>query len=170
MTVFLIAATSADGFIAQAPDQISTKWTSAEDKKFFNDRTKQARVMVMGMKTYQTIGRPLPGRLSIVMTRKPNDAPADIPEQVHFTDHTPKQILSDLEMRGFSEVAICGGSQIYSAFLEAGLIDTLYLTVHSSIFGKGVPLFHQSKMVPLELKNCTQLSPEAVLLEYKVLK
>jgi dihydrofolate reductase len=61
MKVFVIAALSADGFIAQAEDHVAD-WTGTEDKKLFVQLTKEAGIMVMGSKTLATIGRALPGR------------------------------------------------------------------------------------------------------------
>ncbi len=170
MHVFLIAAITADGFIAASPTQISTSWTSKEDKRFFGERTKQAKVMLMGMTTYQTIQRPLPGRVTVVMTRTPQTVPAEFKDELVYTSDTPTKILTDLAARGFSEVAICGGSQIYTMFLKAGVIDTLYLTVEPVLFGQGVKLFTDAIAAKLKLKNCTHLNEQTLLLEYQVLK
>src|SRR3989344_8136395 len=103
---FIIAAMTADGKIARNAGHAAT-WTSKEDKKFFVERTKQAGVMIMGQTTYETIGKPMPGRLNIVYSRK------DIPG-VETTTLDPMTLLADLEKRGFKEVAICGGSTIYT--------------------------------------------------------
>jgi len=168
MHVFLISAISADGYIAEEAEQVSTEWTSKEDKQFFRDRTKKARVMVMGMNTYKTIGRPLPDRLTVVMTRTPQEVPAEQKDQLMFTSQTPQEVLADLEKKGFTEVAICGGSQIYTLFLNAGLINTLYLTVEPVVFGKGVHLFADTVTKKLKLENTTQLNSETLLLEYSV--
>ncbi len=170
MHVFLIAAVSVDGVIAEEATQISTEWTSKEDKKFFKDKTKQARVMVMGMNTYKTIGRPLPERLTVVMTRTPQEVPAEFAGQLLFTDKSPQEVLSDLEKKGFAEVAICGGAQIYTLFLKSGLVDTVYLSMEPVLFGKGVHFLKEAVNAQLELQNCTQLNTQTVLLEYKVKK
>ncbi len=170
MHVFLISAISADGYIAEEAKQVSTEWTSKEDKTFFRDKTKAAGVMVMGMNTYKTIGRPLPGRLTVVMTRSPQEVPAEQKDQLIFTSETPEAVLHMLEKKGFTEVAICGGSQIYTLFLKAKLIDTLFLTVEPVVFGNGVHLFNEEVTQKLELKNRTQLNEQTILLEYKVLR
>jgi dihydrofolate reductase len=69
MNVFIIAAISADGLIAKDSDEKSTAWTSKADKKFFSERTKKAGVVVMGRKTFDTIGKPLSERLNIVYSK-----------------------------------------------------------------------------------------------------
>ncbi len=170
MHVFLIAAVTADGYIAEEVKQISTEWTSKEDKKFFKDMTTKSGVMVMGMNTYKTIGRPLPNRLTVVITRTPQEVPAEHQENLLFTSQTPKEVLAMLEKKGFTEVAICGGAQIYTLFLKEKLVDTVYLTMEPVLFGKGVHLLTEAVDTKLTLKNCTQLNTQTLLLEYKVEK
>lgn len=167
MHTFLIAAISIDGFIAEKTDQVSTSWTSKEDKKFFSDRTKQAGVVVMGSSTYKTVGRPLPGRLNVVYSRNSDVQFAN--EQDGFvTNLDPAALLRKLEQEGYSEVAICGGASIYTLFLHAGLIDTLYLTVEPVIFGTGVKLFSDRVMTSLSLQKVEKLADNTLLLEYSV--
>lgn len=164
MKVFLIAAISLDGFIAQSPEQISTAWTSGADKKWFNERTKKAGVMVMGRKTQDTIGRALPRRLSVIMTRNEKgkikdgklemvtceSVKSNIKGEVVFVNDEPESILKKLEEKGFDEVAICGGASVYTQFIKSGLVDRLYLTVEPVLMGKGVSLF--SDLVDVKLK------------------
>jgi dihydrofolate reductase len=126
MHVFLIGAITADGFIARDSDQISTSWTSKEDKKWFSERTKQAGVVVMGSTTYNTVGRPLPSRLNIVYSSKPG--PTDAPENLRFVQVPPADLITYLEKEGYQEIAICGGASIYTMFLTAGLISLIPFT------------------------------------------
>lgn len=173
MKVFIIAAISVDGFIAPSVDTSSVEWTSKGDKQFFTERTKQAKVMVMGRTTFETIGRALPGRKIIVMSSKPKpEEYAAIPDsEVKYTPQTPSNILDELETAGHKEVAICGGSQIYFAFMEAGLVDTLYLTVEPITFGKGIGLFKKElPQTKLELQEMKKIDEHTVLLEYLVIK
>ena len=131
---FIITAMTADGKIARNAGHAAT-WTSKEDKKFFVERTKEAGVMIMGANTYETIGKPMPGRLNIVYSKKQY-------EGVETTTLEPKALLSDLEKRGFKEVAICGGSTIYTMFMKAGLVQTIYVTVEPLLFGEGMGIFY----------------------------
>ena len=164
MNVFIIAVISADGFIAERTDQISTSWTTKEDRRFFSERTKEAGVIVLGYTTYKTIGKPLPDRLNIVYSTT-----ADI-EGVEVTQKDPAQLLKDLEARGFKEVAICGGSQVYTMFMKAGLVDKLYLTIEPVLFGDGIKLFRDSLNVNLELVAMRKLGDSTMLLEYNIKK
>ncbi|MDZ4231831.1 MAG: dihydrofolate reductase family protein [Candidatus Pacearchaeota archaeon] len=164
MKTFLIAALTADGFIARSSDHLAD-WTSKEDKVFFTKRTKQAGVVVMGLNTYKTIGRPLGGRLNVVY------APAT--ERligVELTQREPADLLRHLESRGYKEVAIIGGSTIYTLFMKAGLIDTVYLTVEPLFFGEGLTLFADSLDARLKLRKVKKMREDAILLEYQVKK
>ncbi|MDP4009183.1 MAG: dihydrofolate reductase family protein [bacterium] len=164
MNVFLIAAISTDGFIAPSNGALlpSTAWTSGADKKFFTERTKQAGVIIMGSRTFETIGRPLPGRHTIVYS---NDKTY---EGVETTNKDPHLLLKDLEKRGYTEVAICGGASVYTMFLEAGLINTFYLTVEPVLFGQGVSLFSKAVSVNLSLQTITKLDNQSILIEYGI--
>src|SRR3989344_2927331 len=164
MTTFLIAAVTADGFIARNSSHLAS-WTSKEDKQFFIQKTKEAGVVVMGLNTYKTMGKPLPGRHNIVY------APLGTAlEVVEITQDDPKTLLSKLEQKGFKEVAICGGATIYTMFMEAGLIDTLYLTIEPVIFGSGIHLFNKELDVKLQLQSMQKLNEQTVLLEYNVIQ
>jgi len=138
ITVSLIAAQTTDGFIAREKGETSISWTSREDKKRFVSLTKQAKVMVMGRTTWETIGKALPERLTIVYSHK---APSEPMPGVEWTDIPPKNLLRRLEERGFTEVAICGGGEIYDLFLREGLVDRIYLTIEPVDFGRGICLF-----------------------------
>jgi dihydrofolate reductase len=165
MKVFIIAVMSLDGFIARSEDEKSFDWTSKEDKEFFIERTKKARVVVFGAKTYETIGKPLNDRLNIVYSKTKKF------EGVEMTDKAPKELIKDLESRGFSEVAVCGGASIYTLFMKAGVVDEIYLTIEPVIFGQGIKLFNEKLDFKLELLESKILNSQgSLLLWYKVIK
>lgn len=157
---FIIVAMTADGKIARNAGHAAT-WTSKEDKKFFVQRTKEAGVMIMGQTTYETIGKPMPGRLNIVYSKNQY-------EGVETTTLEPKALLEDLEKRGYKEVAICGGSTIYTMFMKAKLVDTLYITVEPVLFGEGMGIFNETTETSLHLRNYTTLGKNILLLEYGI--
>ncbi|MDP2631532.1 MAG: dihydrofolate reductase family protein [Candidatus Uhrbacteria bacterium] len=167
MKVELIAAISVDGKIAESKDQLAD-WTSKEDKRFFVAKTKEAGVLVMGRTTYETIGRPLPDRLNIVMTRDTSGLEGREGE-LEYTSASPSEILDDLKVRGFETVVIAGGAQIYSLWLREGLITDLYLTVEPVLFGSGVSLVDNVPAQRLELVSSEPIGSQAVLLHYRVL-
>jgi len=168
MKTFIIAAVSADGYIARDSSAPSTVWTSKDDKKRFVELTKRARVIVTGQNTWKTFGgRPLKERLNIIYS--PERLP-DMPPEVEITSKSPVELLKELESRGYSEVAICGGSQIYTMFMQAGVVDRLYLTVEPVIFGDGIRLFKASLDVKLKLVSSEKTEGGTQLVEYEVLK
>lgn len=192
MNVFLIAAITVDGFIAQSPDQISTSWTSGDDMKWFVKRTKDSGVMIIGRKTYETMNRSLVGRVRVVMTRDKNPKvntnynevgfKADLQSigeytevvkskgEVVFSGESPKGILKELEKKGFTDVAICGGSSIYSLFLKENLVNKLYLTVEPVLFGKGISLLNNNVDAKLKLISEEKLNEAGTrLLEYELI-
>lgn len=165
MIVTLIAAMSADGFIAQSGDQSSLDWTSKEDTRFFVEKTKEIGTVVMGRKTFGTIGRALPGRRTIVMSAK--GRPEDAPEGVEYSAEAPNTLVARLAEEGVGRVAICGGASVYAQFLTAGLVDELFLTVEPVLFGSGIPLAPECGRIDLELMESRALGDRAVLHHYR---
>ena len=167
MNCFIIAALSADGYIAKDASAPSTAWTSAEDKKRFVELTTRAGVVVMGQNTWKTLGgRALKRRLNVIysLERLP-----DMPPDVEIASKTPAELLAELAVRGFKEVAICGGSQIYTMFMKSGLVNKLYLTIEPVIFGDGVRLFKEAMDLRLKLADSTSTESGTLFLEYSVI-
>ena len=169
MNTFIIVAHTADGFIAptdlDGQAKPSTVWTSGADKKKFVELTKKAGVIVMGLTTYKTIGKPLPNRLNIVY------APKDTPpiQGVTLTDLSPKDLITDLENKGYKEIAICGGSTIYTMFMQSGLVNKIYITVEPKLFGQGLTIFNKPIDKDLKLISVEKLSDDVIFLEYQVI-
>jgi dihydrofolate reductase len=164
MKVFIIAATTVDGFIGRDAEHLATTWTSEVDKRIFSQLTKQAGTIVMGSRTYATIGRPLPGRRTIVCTTQQIDG-------VETTSKTPKELVEQLKAEGVQELAVCGGAYVYSQFMQAGVVDELYLDVEPVVFGAGVPLFGQPLQAKLQLLSSQKLNDGGTTLNhYAVLK
>ena len=168
MQTFIIAAVSADGYIARDSSAPSTVWTSKDDKKRFVELTKRAKVIVTGQNTWKTFGgRPLKERLNIIYS---SERLPDMPPEVEITSKSPLELLKELESRGYSEVAICGGSQIYTMFMQAGVVDRLYLTVEPVLFGDGIRLFKAPLDAKLKLIEDQKTEGGTRLVEYEVLK
>lgn len=164
MKVFIIAAVTADGFIGQSSSHLSTRWTSAADKIFFTNTTKAAGVIVMGRSTFETIGRALPGRRTIVLTSRPLEV-----DGVEPTSETPKELFERLEREGVQQLAICGGAKVYGEWMNSGLVQEIYLTVHPKMFGTGVPLLSSAVDIDLKLQQTRDIGDDTVLLHYSVL-
>lgn len=161
---------TADGFIAKNSNQPSIEWTSSADKEIFIQRTKEARVIIMGLATYKTIGKPLPGRLNMIMTFKP-EIEQGIPDKLEFTNDAPEVILRKLKARGFTEVILGGGTSINSLFLQKNLIDEIQMTVEPMLFGGGLNLFKDLNLnIKLELLETKDLGNGVINLRYKIIK
>lgn len=170
--VILLAAMSTDGFIAPLDQEKlpSTVWTSSEDKQFFTEKSKEIGIMIMGSKTFDTIGRALSGRRSIVMTSKPDNYVKFDDPNLLFTNENPEEILTNLRLQGVKQVALCGGARIYNLFLQKNLVDKMFLTIEPHIFGAGVKLFNEKIEEKFQLLEQKKLNEQGTLLLEYVLK
>ncbi len=175
MRLTLIAAQSLDGFITRH-DTPGSDFASAEDRAFFRAALRDFDCCVMGGETYRTARESIratlmPERLRLVLTRTPahfnNDS---VPGKMEFTARPPAQLVHELHQRGLQHCAILGGAQIHSLFLEAGLIDELWLTIEPLLFGRGTPLLAMRTSTKLTLLSSEQLAPSTLLLKYRVEK
>ena len=170
MKTFIISALTADGYIGKHSLH-AAMWTSKEDKKRFVEITKRAGVIVMGQNTWKTLGKPLKDRLNIVYSPTPIEGAGEgALANVEITTKNPKELLKELEDRGFKEVAICGGSQIYTMFMKTGMIDALYLTMEPVVFGDGMRLFKEDMNFKLKLVSSVVTENGSLLLEYHVVR
>lgn len=107
-------------------------WHLPNDLKYFKQVT-MSKPIIMGRKTYESIGRPLPGRTNIAITRQ-SDYQADGMVVVN----TLEQALAKAEdisfVDGHEEVMVIGGAEIYQQALPQA--DRLYIThVHADVAG-----------------------------------
>jgi dihydrofolate reductase len=167
MHVSLMVAITVDGKIARASDHYPD-WTGRADKRLYVEITRKAGVMIMGSTTFDIIGRVLPGRKTIVMTRNP-DRRSDRDDLV-FTPDPPEQIISDLASQGYQEAVVVGGAKINQLFAEKGLIDELILTLSPHAFGSGLSIFSGSVDLKLALKKYWQIDENTLCIRYRVLR
>ena len=166
MKVTLMMALTLDGKIGRSADHFPD-WTGKEDKQLFVDITRRAGVIIMGSRTFFTIGKPLPGRKNIVLTRDSSRS-SDDPDLV-FTSDSPKDVLADLEKEGYQEAILAGGALINSLFAKDNLIDEVVVTISPLIFGQGLSLFREEVAMELELLDMEKLGQDLVFLRYRVL-
>lgn len=126
-------------------------WRLKTDLRRFRELT-WGRPMIMGRKTFQSIGKPLPGRETIVLTR---DAGFDA-QGVHLAGSWDEAVSigRDLAARmGADAVAVAGGAEIYGLALPE--VDRMYLTeVHASPEGDAVfPAFDRSAFCELARRD-----------------
>lgn len=97
-------------------------WHIPADMKNFVKITK-GKPIIVGRKTFESFGKPLPKRLNVVITRD-RDYSYDHEDVVIF--HDPKDAVTFLKEKGYEESVVCGGAIIYKFFMDE--IDTLYLS------------------------------------------
>ncbi len=166
MLVSLMVAITVDGKIARDSAHYPD-WTGAADKRLYVQVTKSAGVMIMGSTTFDTIGRVLPGRKTVVMTRNPQRR-SDRDDLV-FTQAPPDRILADLTSQGYREAVVVGGATINQLFAAQGLIDELIVTVSPLAFGAGLSIFSDAVDLKLRLKRFWQLDENTLCLRYAVI-
>lgn len=103
-------------------------WHLAADLKRFKHLT-MGHHLIMGRKTFEAIGRPLPGRTMVVISR----GSPRLPDGVAMASSL-KQAIELARSAGESEAFVAGGAQIYELALP--IADRLYLTrIHQSFSG-----------------------------------
>jgi dihydrofolate reductase len=142
--ISLIAAVAENGVIGRAG---ALPWRLRDDLKFFKEQT-MGKALVMGRKTHESIGRPLPGRENIVLTRDPRARFAGC--------RTASSVQEALALAGDREVMVIGGAAIYRAFLP--LAERIYLTEVKGAFEGDV---HFPAWDPAEWTEVTRQSHPA---------
>ena len=118
MTVVIVVAMGTNGVIGVDGDM---PWHLPADLAHFKAVT-LGYPMIMGRKTYESIGRPLPGRTTIVVTRQASWTAAGVLVAAGFDQAL--QLARGLD----SQVFIVGGAQIYAEALSRGVVDQLIVT------------------------------------------
>lgn len=107
-------------------------WHLPEDLKYFR-LTTTGKTVIMGRKTYDSIGRPLPNRSNIVVSRNPD---CKI-ENVQVVNSLPAALAlaeNISHINGVDEIMVIGGATLYEAALPVA--QRLYLTlVHAAVAG-----------------------------------
>ena len=114
-------------------------WHLPEDFKWFK-KTTLGRPIIMGRKTWESIGRPLPGRRNIVVSRSWSDAPegAEIVSSVEALDR--------LGLEG--EVFVIGGAGLYEAMLPMCYEVLLSYVFEAHVGDTGFPPFEEGFAEP----------------------
>jgi dihydrofolate reductase len=118
MTVTLVVAIGANGVIGVDG---GLPWRLPEDLASFKALT-MGHPMVMGRTTFESIGRPLPGRTTIVVTRNPGWRADGV--EVAPTLEAALERAHELD----DEVFLVGGAQVYAQALAAGVVDLMCVT------------------------------------------
>jgi dihydrofolate reductase len=105
-------------------------WSIPEDMKFFRETTK-GHIMIMGRKTFASLGKPLPNRFHIVITRNPDfrfeDPTVEVVSDLKSAIELAHMLSTKYQKKFGDEVFVIGGGEIFSQAME--LLDRIYLTV-----------------------------------------
>jgi dihydrofolate reductase len=166
--IIAIVAATIDGKIATSSAHFSN-WTSPEDKTFMHNLLDKSDIIVIGNNTYKTAVQPLSKRNCMVFTRSVKTMEQKSDELLLCN---PELIDVPAVLQRYPNVAVLGGTQTYTYFLENNLLNEIYLTIEPLIFGKGLAIFESLKtnystwkLIGIKALN----NKGTILLHYKII-
>ena len=175
MKITLVMVLSVNGKSTK-DSQLDQSWASEEDQEHLRKLISENNLIVMGGNTYRTAKshiKPSEGKLRIVITHNPEEFKDDVVEgQLEFKNLTPKDLVSELEDRGFKKMILLSGESLNKEFFMEKLIDEVYLTIEPFVFGSGKEMVSDSEIdVKLHLIGMNKLNEKGtILLKYKVVE
>lgn len=129
MMLSLICALSENGVIGR---NNALPWHLSEDLKYFK-RATMGKCIIMGRKTFESIGRPLPGRTNIIVTRN-RDYEVENARVVDSLAEAIELAENIAFIDGSDEAFVIGGAELYK--LAMPVVDRMHLTlVHAEVDG-----------------------------------
>ena len=126
IAIVLLAAVADNGVIGRGN---ALPFRQSSDLKRFKSIT-MGKPVVMGRKTYLSIGKPLPGRTNIVVSRDPNFGPEGV-VVARSIDAALNAARADAQKRGADEIVVIGGTDIFVQTMP--LADRMEIThVHAT--------------------------------------
>lgn len=128
MSLSIVIASASNGCIGR---DNTLPWSLPKDMKRFKEiTTRGLTILIMGRKTYESIGRPLPGRINFVISSDENYNPHP---EVYVFNSLEKAIdgISDVEHLHEEDYAafLIGGAGLFKEAIEKGFVDTIYHTL-----------------------------------------
>ena len=148
----MIAAVAHGGVIGADK---SIPWDLPEDRRLFKELT-MGSTLIVGRRTYESIGRALPGRDMIVVTSHTPDTPGE-------SVRSAPGIAEAIELAGEKDIYLAGGSRIYEegfSFAEVLYITRVELVVEGDTYFPDIP----EKL--FRLTDRVRLSANATLMTY----
>ncbi len=149
MTLSLIAAMASNRTIGI---NNTLPWRIPEDLKRFKAMT-MGHHIIMGRKTYDSIGKPLPGRTTVIVTRNPA-----LKVEGCLVARSLQEAIA--ACRGDDEIFVVGGAELYAQALP--FADTLYLTeIRQDVAGDAhFPAFDRATWTETSREQCSQREPQ----------
>ena len=138
MKKFHIIAAAAKNYVIGNKNNIP--WHYKEDFKYFKRITsglskEKKNVVIMGMNTFRSIGKPLPGRINLVFDRDTKHMEQKADNLFHINDgymmdddSTCKLFLDVLNGHDYNEIFVIGGQRVYEQTIGSSFLDKVYLT------------------------------------------
>ena len=146
MTNYVYIATSLDGFIATSDGRLD--WLEkipnpSQSDYGYGEFIKSIDAIVMGRKTFEkvlTFGQWVYDKPVFILSNSLTNLPEPIREFAEIIRGDIKEIITQLNQKGYKNLYIDGGRVIQS-FLQEDLMDEIIITLVPILLGKGVPLF-----------------------------
>lgn len=145
MKCSIFCGVSVDGFLARLDDGLDFLDAGGAEFHGFDEFLASVDVIVIGRRTFEVVRKigdlSLYGtRLVVVLSSSPLDFSSVKGARVEQMSGEPKEIVKQLDARGFKHAYVDGGITI-QRFLAAGVIDRLVITRVPILIGSGIPLF-----------------------------
>jgi dihydrofolate reductase len=166
MKATLYIASSLNGLMTNGVTDSS--WVSSHDEEMFAATCKQAGCILVGRQTfdqYQGVVYPVPDAVNVVLTSQ--DRHSDHENIIYQPQF--EAALSKIESMGFNRFIVVGGAKVIAQCLNKKIVDTIYLSLHPYIFGRGLSIIGDYiGDIDLEFTGIRDQHAECLLLEYKV--
>lgn len=161
--IAMIAGVAENGVIGN--DQ-TIPWRVPSDMAFFKRMT-TGKPIVMGRKQFDTVGRPLPNRTNIVVTRQQGYQPDGV-LVFHDLDVAVQKAIAVAEADGIDEIMIIGGGNLYAQLMDRA--DRLYIS-HIDLSPQGdvvFPTIVEADWVVVDLPEITPSPKDEATYRVKV--
>lgn len=185
-TVTYGAACSLDGFIAGSDGAIDWLHFSRDVEEVMGEYWSTVDAVLMGRKTWEfAAAQGKGGRqggepdanssgsndgsgITAVATYLFSRTLAEPPPGVELVSSDAAGFVKQLKDQPGKGICLMGGGELAGSLFEAGLIDEISLNVHPVMLGSGVPFFHQTRRIALELAEARTIAGGCVLMTYRV--
>ncbi len=170
MKIIWSPASTLDGNIAMADG--NSDWPTKEDGSLFEDLVRECGAVIVGKNTFEQYKGevfPITGATTYVWTRSPENGA--VVSGVEYISGPPKEVASALKEKGLTSCVLAGGSTVNNAFVGAGLVDEVIITIYPLLFGAGMRLLSiNGTNIRLKLLETQELGDGVIRNKYAVVK
>jgi dihydrofolate reductase len=148
----------------------SVDWLFSDQDYGYQEFYNSVDTVVMGRKTYEQARRfeqhPFAGKKCFVFSRTRIKSPK---KNVEFINNQLPEFIRRIKSESQKDIWLVGGAEIIEIFLNQHSLDSLILSIHPVILGKGIPLFQNlEREVNLKLRESISFNSGLVQLYYNV--